>query len=108
MSEVRKRTFDKYVQYNAKAQNKEHINNVTIKIIEYYSDPRKEHRVKVAHLCKYCYYYDTARIGGSMITTVGCGNCGKEITFGNTCTDILCDECASELKACKHCGQKID
>ena len=29
MSEVRKRTFDKCVQYNAKAQNKEHINNVS-------------------------------------------------------------------------------
>lgn len=108
MSEIRKQVFDKTKQLNAKAWNKELIDKNTAKLIEYYSDPRKAHRTKEAHLCKCCYYYDTARIGGNAITTVGCGNCGKEISFANTCTDLLCDECAAELKACKHCGQKMD
>ena len=108
MNEIRKKTFDNIVQLNAKARNKEHIEKTTAKLIEYYSDPRKAHRVKEAHLCKYCYYFYTDRIGGCAITVVGCGNCGEEIVFGNTCTDVLCDKCAAELKACKHCGQKMD
>ena len=108
MVEIRKQVFDKCVQDNAKARNKEHINKTTAGLIEYYSDPRKAHRTKESHLCRYCYYFATARIGGCAMTTVGCGNCGKEMTFASTFVDRLCDECVAELKACKHCGQKMD
>jgi len=106
--EHRKMKFDECIKLNAKARNKGYIDSITAKLIKYYSDPDKKKRIKEEHLCKSCYYVETSRIGGSAITTVICANCNTEMTFGNTCVDILCDKCAEELKVCKHCGQKMD
>lgn len=105
---VREQHFDKCIQLNAKANHKEYIDKITAKLISYYSDPNKKWRKEHNHLCKYCNYVNTDRIGGAMLTTVTCGNCGQEMTVANTCTDLLCDECAKELNCCKHCGQKMD
>lgn len=106
--EVRKQNFDKAMQLNVKERHKSHIESVSAKLIAYYSDPAKKFRQKEKHLCKYCNYFDTARIGGCAITLVGCANCGKEMSFANTCTDVYCDEYAEKLNVCKHCGQKMD
>jgi hypothetical protein len=100
--------LDKTIQLNSKYRNKQYIEDTSKKIILYYSDPDKKIRIQQEHLCKFCYYVNTSRIGGSAITTVICANCDVEITFGNTCVDILCDKCAEELNVCKHCGQKMD
>lgn len=105
--EYRKMRLSESDKLNAKARNKSHIESMTHKLLLYYSDPDKKIRTKEKHECRYCYYV-VSRIGVSAITTVVCANCDKEITFGNTCVDVLCDECAEELNLCKHCGQKID
>jgi len=110
LNNPRKQSLTKSQQLDMKTRNKNHIEKTTIRLIQYYSDPNKKQRTKEEHLCKYCYYYYTDRIGGAMITTVICANenCDKELSFSNTCTDLLCDECAEKLKLCKHCGQKMD
>jgi hypothetical protein len=92
---------------NANARRKGHIESVSRRLIEYYADEEKKQR-RASGLCRYCYYFDTQRIGGSAITTTNCIGCNKEITFGSTCTDELCLECALEKKLCKHCNGKLD
>jgi len=105
--EVRKMNLDESHKLNTKFRNKSHIDEMTKKLLLYYSDPEKKIRLKEKHLCKYCNYV-MSRFGGAAMTTVECANCDEEKTFGSTCVDILCDKCAEELKLCKHCGQKID
>ena len=104
----RQQTFDKCQQINTKAQHKDYIDSITTKLLNYYSDPEKKNRKNNKHLCRYCFYVDTSRIGGCAMTTINCACCGREMLFANTCTDVFCDECAAELNYCKHCGVKID
>lgn len=104
----RKMKLDKYIQSNAKHWNKKYIEETSAKLIKYYSDPDKKTRTKEKHLCRFCCYVNTSRIGGAAITTVICANCDEEMIFGSTCVDILCDECAGKLNTCKRCGQKMD
>lgn len=106
--EIRRVKLDKSFQLNARARNKSYIEKATEKLISYYADKEKKIRVNSVHLCKYCYYYGNERFGGCAITTTSCTNCEQEMVFNNTCVDILCSDCAKELKTCKHCGQKID
>ena len=105
--EHRKMKVDECEKLNAKARNKSYIESITNKLLAYYSDPNKKERIKVKHECRYCHYVRD-QIGFSAVTTVICSNCDKQMTFGNTCVDVLCDQCAEVLKLCKHCGQKID
>jgi len=106
--EPRKMKLDESIKLNSKHWNKQYIEKMSAKLILYFSDPSKKVRIKNKHLCRYCYYANTSRIGGAAITTVVCANCDKELTFSNTCVDILCDECAEKLNVCKRCGQKMD
>lgn len=106
--EYRKMKLDECIKLNSKVRNKGYVDSISAKLIAYYSDTDKKKRINEAHLCKSCYYIETSRIGGSAITTVICANCDEHMTFANTCTDILCNGCAEELKICKHCGQKMD
>lgn len=101
------RKWDKHDEENERHWHKEEIEKVTAGLIGYYSDNNKKAR-KSAHLCKYCFYYHTSRIGGAAMTTRACANCGEEMMFGSTCTDVFCNKCAEELKMCKHCGQKME
>jgi hypothetical protein len=57
--------------------------------------------------CLACFYL-WGRIGGAAITTTQCGRCETEITFGNTCVDVLCLECAKRLGLCVHCGGDME
>jgi hypothetical protein len=99
--------IDKTTEINAKFNNKEQISKMTVNLINYYSDPQKQAR-KAQGLCKCCFYVNTSRWGGTAITFRNCAECGKEMSFGNTCTDILCNECAVSTNHCKYCGQKLD
>ena len=38
------------------------------------------------------------------MTTRPCAICHKDVLYGSTCTDVLCDECAKLHDLCKHCG----
>ena len=99
--------FDKEAAKMRRHDNKERVSDLTARLLSYYSDPNKKGRV-LKGLCKYCSYINTARIGGSAITFRACANCGDEMSFGNTCVDILCAKCAVEIGHCAHCGQKLD
>jgi len=68
-------------------------------------DPKKSWRSEV-QLCKLCSYSDW--VGGQMITTIYCAECGKEMTFPSTNVDMYCIDCARKLNACKHCGKPMD
>lgn len=104
-----KHTWGKSDILNANYFRKQYVEKMTSSLIQYYSDDRVKER-KAKHLCRYCFYVNTSRIGGSAITTKTCSaeGCDTEMYFGNTCTDVFCDECADKLKLCKHCGAKMD
>jgi hypothetical protein len=38
------------------------------------------------------------------MTTRPCAICNKDVLYGSTCTDVLCDKCAKLHDLCKHCG----
>jgi hypothetical protein len=69
-------------------------------------DPDKEKRAEKAE-CLTCFYANTMRAGGAALTTQPCGLCGKSISSGNTCIDVICRDCAIEHELCKHCGADI-
>lgn len=58
--------------------------------------------------CVACYYWNKNRIGGAAITTRPCGICEVEMTFGNTCTDVLCEKCARKHRVCLQCGADME
>ncbi|MGI6168450.1 MAG: hypothetical protein ACOYI4_01875 [Christensenellales bacterium] len=101
--------LDESTKLNAKYQNKQYIEKTSAKLIQYFADSHNKIRTKEKHLCRYCYYVNTSRIGGAMITTVICANCDKELTFPSTSVDILCDECAQKLGSChiSEIGKKL-
>jgi len=45
--------------------------------------------------------------GGSAMTDSNCEICGKQMTFGSTNVDKLCDECANDNNKCKQCGKLL-
>ena len=73
------------------------------KVIE---DPDKKNRLEKSE-CVLCYYY-YGKIGGSVMTSTECGSCNKELSFGNTCVDVLCPECAKKYRVCRHCGADLE
>lgn len=105
--EIRQRKWTTEDAKNTRYRNKAYIDSSTAKLIHYYADGSKKIR-KSMHICRCCFYFDTSRIGGSAITTVNCAGCDITLHFANTCTDIFCNDCAEELKMCKHCGAKMD
>lgn len=102
-----KQKWDKCKELNERARHKEYVEGVSARLIQYYFDPNKSAR-KAKHLCKFCFYVETSRIGGCAITNTVCATCDTEMSFGNTCTDVFCEKCAEELKMCKHCGARMD
>ena len=103
MSEQR---FSKYTIYNQTHRAKDYCKHILERADNIRADPRKEDRLKKAE-CPVCYYVDS-RIGGAAITSKPCQICGKGLTFGNTCVDYLCEDCAKKYGLCKHCGGDIE
>ena len=56
--------------------------------------------------CKACHY--SSHLGGCAMTTRPCMNCEKDVGYGSTNTDVLCLDCAKQLKLCKHCGGDLE
>ena len=74
----------------------------------YDEDKSRKYRLEEG-LCKYCYYImKGGTFAGQMITHANCHECGKEMVFPTTMTDVLCLECAKKLNLCKHCGATMD
>lgn len=69
------------------------------------ADPSKVYRLQIQE-CRFCYY--SSKVGGAAMTEATCKNCEKIMSFGSTCTDKLCKECAQKLKVCRHCMADID
>jgi len=53
--------------------------------------------------CRACYYM-RGRIGGATVTKSPCRGCDVVLVSGNTCTDRLCRQCATDYDLCRHCG----
>lgn len=106
--EYRKMVLNESEKLNSKVRNRNYVEDMSKKLIEYYADKDKKIRINEEYLCRYCNYIHTIRIGGSAITTVICAYCDEHMTFSSTATDILCVSCADKFKLCKRCGQKID
>lgn len=87
--------------------HKKYVERWATQLFAYYSDNDKEAR-KSKQECKYCYYINFARVGGSAMTVKHCESCDEKMLFSSTNTDKLCDKCSDELGLCKHCGQKIE
>jgi len=68
-------------------------------------DAEKDER-KQKQECVVCYF--SKRVGGAMTTKVECAYCDRVMTFGNTCTDVMCIDCARKRRLCKHCGADIE
>ena len=103
---ARKRNIDNATVMDATHWAQERVKGVEKHHLQFQTDPEKVKRVE-AQECMVCYYY-TGRIGGSAMTTAECGLCETTKTFGNTCVDVLCEECAKKHNLCIHCGGDMD
>lgn len=70
------------------------------------TDHDKANRLKKCK-CVLCYYHNNARIGGAAITVRPCGICEKDMTSGNTCTDVVCVDCGTANELCVQCGADL-
>ena len=88
---------------HATAQANRHINDLRKRLADF-------DNAKAGHdgQCKYCTFIRPERIGGAAITEGTCGLCERPMTFGNTCTDRLCPECAHDNGLCRHCGGDLE
>lgn len=104
---ARKRIINKGNIAHANSRAKINIESILERADRLKKDPEKKKRLSES-LCKCCYYVDTMRVGGATITQIDCGICDKEMSFSNTCVDVICPECAKKHELCKHCGADID
>jgi len=58
--------------------------------------------------CGYCSRISSDRIGGAAITTRPCGLCDHQMTFSNTSTDALCQDCGQANGLCRRCGADVE
>lgn len=42
------------------------------------------------------------------LTERQCGLCDQRQWFGNTCVDVICENCARTHNLCRHCGGDIE
>ena len=70
------------------------------------NDPEQEAR-REQNLCVVCHYIK-GRIGGAAMSFTQCGLCDGEMVCGNTCIDVICQDCAKTAMLCKHCGADLN
>lgn len=100
---VKKANISAYSIESKTSQNKERA-RILIQRVNAFNESKRG----VNGECKACSYLFPDRIGGSAMTETVCGICEKPMLFGNTCTDVLCIECAELNLLCKHCGGDVD
>lgn len=99
---VRTHKIDRYSVYRRTHENLRYANDLLWKADSFQNDVMRRERRSDGQ-CRYCYYL-SSKIGGAAMTRGACGICGKERTFGSTCVDVLCKECADRYSLCVHCG----
>lgn len=104
LREPRKQKIDRVSIERKNSFNKHHIQSTRERLAAF--DSYKVN--KDTDLCGYCAVFMPDRIGGSVMTTVCCAVCEKDMMFSNTNTDVLCSECAIENQLCKHCGGDVE
>jgi len=104
---ARKRKVDLVSIMRANTFAKNYNDSILVKANDLTHDPDKANRLE-KQLCKYCHYVNTGRIGGAVITHVECGICDTDISFSNTCVDVICPDCAEKNNLCKHCGADME
>lgn len=101
----KRRPFDSVSVSRRTDENLRHVRDIAARLGRYEADAEKDVRLgDKKHLCRYCYYYATSRIGGSAVTSSECSLCDNTLHSGNTCIDLLCLECAKRNNLCQHCG----
>jgi len=98
--------------------NNQEISEITLRAKETYSSTLKENLVLITDAykedrlksqgCLVCYYIHGERFGGAAMTHSKCSMCNKSLTFGTTCVDEVCSDCAALFGLCKICGGDID
>ena len=101
---IRKKNIDRVHIERTNNQHKQHVDSLRSKLEQFDSNKI----TKDSDLCNYCSFIVPERIGGSSITNVECGICGKEMVFGNTNVDAICSDCAKTNQLCKHCAGDIE
>lgn len=104
---ARKRNINTSTIYSASYHAKDYVRHYIELGEQLKTDPDKKIRLE-ENECMSCYYVFHSRVGGSVLTTAECGICGKEMHYGNTCVDVLCDDCAKQYELCKRCGGDIN
>ena len=99
---VVRRSLDTCQMVSATEQAKSHYQDVQRRAEASLNDIRRAERM-AANECKRCFYL-VGRAGGAQCTSSVCAHCGREMRFGSTNVDILCQDCAKELSLCCHCG----
>lgn len=98
--------FDKYSMVNASSLAKYYVEEALRRADNIRLDSDMVERLSLQE-CKACFYV-MGRIGGAAVTTQPCACCGVNQSYGSTCTDALCLNCAKEYSLCKHCGGDLD
>ena len=83
-----------------------HAQETVEKALRFLADPDKVKRLEEV-TCKRCYYIWTGRISGQAFTDVPCGICEMTVTYANTDTNKLCNDCAKKNELCAHCGADL-
>ena len=103
---ARQRVVDGHTVSQATWRAKQRILAVHRQSAFFNEDPERGIRLAKQE-CMFC-HYAAGRLGGAAMTTAQCAICGKEKVFGNTCVDILCQDCAKKHSLCLHCGGDVD
>lgn len=89
---------------SATRMKSERIKSILRSADEVTNDPKKEERLK-EQLCVSCFY--RVSIAGQRFTYRNCMICESEMQFSSTKVDKICQKCANEINACKHCMAEI-
>lgn len=81
----------------------QYANETIESALRYLADPDRKQRMTEAR-CKRCFYMMRSRIGGACMTQRPCGICNKNVMYGSTATDILCEPCGVKHAICRQCG----
>lgn len=101
-----RRQIDSATIADANDSGKEYVEATIALARAFLADADKSTRRR-AGLCKLC-YYQSARMGGCVLTYAQCGLCDEQLSSGTTNIDVLCQSCAVENGLCKHCGADLE
>lgn len=71
--------------------------------LSYLLDKDKKTRLERLE-CRWCFYWESSRIGGAAMTNWLCGVCAKEQMHGSTAVPRLCNPCGKKHELCVECG----